>query len=145
MLKSHWKISKTNNSPTNNQVVYQYFSFQMNVLIFQNPYEFFKSFIDVSGNTVFGKKKRNCNRKTVSWFPRSKTFVWISENIKNLSKKLKSMWIGISILPPHRFHKVFLGGSMLLDFGFLTEKASWIHRILKIWCLIKIWLKICLN
>ena len=32
------------------------------------------------------------------------------------------------------FTKFFLQGSTLLDFGFLTEKASWIHRIFIIWC-----------
>ena len=32
------------------------------------------------------------------------------------------------------FTKLFLWGSTLLDFGFLTEEASWIHRIFKIWC-----------
>ena len=32
------------------------------------------------------------------------------------------------------FIKNFLLGSMLLDFGFLTEEASWIYRIFKIWC-----------
>ena len=32
------------------------------------------------------------------------------------------------------FTKFFLWGNMLSDFGFLTGEASWIHRILKIWC-----------
>ena len=32
------------------------------------------------------------------------------------------------------FTKFFLQGSTLLDFGFLTEKASWIHQIFIIWC-----------
>ena len=32
------------------------------------------------------------------------------------------------------FTKLFLWGSTLLDFGFLTEGAPWIHRIFKIWC-----------
>ena len=31
------------------------------------------------------------------------------------------------------FTKFFFWGSTLLDFGFLTKKASWIHRIFKIW------------
>ena len=31
------------------------------------------------------------------------------------------------------FTKFFPWWSTLLDFGFLTEKASWIHRIFKIW------------
>ena len=32
------------------------------------------------------------------------------------------------------FTKFFLWGIMLLDFGFLTEKASLMHRIFEIWC-----------
>ena len=32
------------------------------------------------------------------------------------------------------FTKLLLRGSTLLDVGFLTQEASWIHRILKIWC-----------
>ena len=32
------------------------------------------------------------------------------------------------------FTEFFLWGCILLNFGFLTEEASWIHRILKSWC-----------
>ena len=47
----------------------------------------------------------------------------------------KRMWIEIPILLLHRFHKVlFLRKYTLLDFGFLTKEASWIHQIFKIWC-----------
>ena len=48
---------------------------------------------------------------------------------------IKRMWIEIPILLPHRFYKVLLLRKYpLLDFGFLTKEASWIHRIFKIWC-----------
>ena len=43
------------------------------------------------------------------------------------------MWIGITILLFQPFDKVFFfWGRRLLDFGFLTEEASRIHRIFKI-------------
>ena len=32
------------------------------------------------------------------------------------------------------FTKFFLVESTLLDFGYLAEEVSWIHRIFKIWC-----------
>ena len=44
----------------------------------------------------------------------------------------KRMWIGIPILLPHRFHKV-LSLRKLLNLGFLTEEALWIHRIFILW------------
>ena len=47
----------------------------------------------------------------------------------------KTMWTGIPILLPHRFRNCFF--EEVLDFGFLTEKVSWIHRIFKIWRLKK--------
>ena len=50
-------------------------------------------------------------------------------DITDITSGKKRMWIGIPILLPHRFHK-----GTLLDFGFLTEKASWTQRIFIIFC-----------
>ena len=65
--------------------------------------------------------------------------IWFEIRILDNKKRIclhqkKSMWIGIPILFPHRFHKILSFGSILLDFGLPTEEALWIHQIFQIWC-----------
>ena len=69
----------------NNQVSYLFFLFQIYLLIFQSPYEFFQFFVDVYKNTVFNKNL-GYNRATVN------SIIWkifmcdIESCSKNMSK-----------------------------------------------------------
>ena len=51
---------------------------------------------------------------------------WIFADLELIEKHVNRVYC---------FHiELFLWRSMLLDFGIFTVKASWIHRIFKIWC-----------
>ena len=56
---------------------------------------------------------------------------WFSYCLFNSEKGCES-WFPYCFLTV--LTKLFLWGRTLLDFGFLAEEASWIHRIFKIWC-----------
>ena len=68
-------------------------------------------------------------------FEHSSEQVGINLSFTNHCKNIKEKGCGSGF--PYcfltNFTNVFLRRSMLLDFGFLTEEASWIHRIFKIW------------
>ena len=52
-------------------------------------------------------------------------------NFHDIFSRKKACESGFPNCSLTHFTKVFLSGSMLFDFGFLTEEATWIHRILK--------------
>ena len=60
------------------------------------------------------------------WSNKIQHTMFLCDNFKT------STWIGIPYCFFIDFTNFFLCGSMLLDFGLLTETASWIHRIFKI-------------
>ena len=60
MSKSYQQIAKKNNCPVNNQVAGSFFSFEMNLLTFHNPNDFFQFFFYDLQNTVFNKKIEAC-------------------------------------------------------------------------------------
>ena len=63
--------------------------------------------------------------------------IFFSRKHSFLSEEAKACESGFPYCSITGFTKFFLWGSMLLDFGFLREKASWRHRIWKIWCHVK--------
>ena len=56
------------------------------------------------------------------------------KSIASSVKKQKACESRFSYCSLTDFTKFFLWGSILFDFGFLTEQASWIRQIFKIWC-----------
>ena len=86
------------------------------------PYECFVRTQKILRYSLFTRKKICYENKIVEW----------KMELEKINKKVCESGFPYCFLSD--FTKFFLWGSMLLDFGSLTEEALWIYRIFKIWC-----------
>ena len=89
------------------------------------------------GAGVRGAAPAEGSRKKLKMFHEqilSRNEAWFVKIRKEMTTEKKGCESGFPYSFLTHFTKFFLQGSTLLDFGFLTEKASWIYRIFIIWC-----------